>query len=303
MKRILVLEYSQSGDVTKVADAFARPLCRPGVEVRRECLRPVRPFPYPWGSVPRLFSVFPECFLGPTGGIHPPGFDPGERFDLVVLAYQVWHLCPSLPVQAFLRSAHARVLEGTPVVTLCVSRNMWHSASEGMKQALRERGAIHLDNVVVTHRGPPFATFVSVPRALLYGQRDRLWGIFPPAEMGRPELDRVERLGAAVARHLEDVRPPYHPLLAGLGAVEVKKRYVVPELGAWYAYRASARLLTRGRPRSERSRHLAICLFIAAELLLICLGMPLCIAVVFLLYPLWGGRITRYARRLAEPSG
>jgi hypothetical protein len=187
-KRVLVLEYSQSGDVTKVADAFARPLCRPGVEVHRESIRPVTPFPYPWGGLQRLFSIFPECFLGPAGAIQPPAFRPEDRFDLVVLSYQVWHLCPSIPVQAFLHSDHARVLRGVPVITLCVSRNMWHSASEAMKQALRDLGAVHLDNVVVTHQGPALATFVSVPRALLYGKRDRLWGIFPPADLGRPEL-------------------------------------------------------------------------------------------------------------------
>ena len=42
-----------------------------------------------------------------------------------------------------------------------------------------------VDNVVVTHQGPPLATFVTTTRALFTGKRDRLWGIFPPA--GIPE--------------------------------------------------------------------------------------------------------------------
>jgi hypothetical protein len=44
----------------------------------------------------------PECILGVPPEIEPPGFDPIEPFDLVVLAYQVWFLSPSLPVQGFL---------------------------------------------------------------------------------------------------------------------------------------------------------------------------------------------------------
>ena len=76
MKRVLVVEYSQSGDVAKIADAFVRPLERPDVEVRRERIQPV--IPYPWRSIPRFFSVFPECasetmkrLLKAAGAIHP----------------------------------------------------------------------------------------------------------------------------------------------------------------------------------------------------------------------------------------
>ncbi|HEY7314080.1 MAG TPA: hypothetical protein VH643_32315 [Gemmataceae bacterium] len=303
MKRILVLEYSQSGDVTKAADAFTRRLERPGVELRRERIRPIVGYPYPWRSLGRLFAVFPECFLGPSAGIHPPAFSPDERFDLVLLAYQVWYLNPSLPIQSFLRSEHARVLKDTPVVTLCVSRAMWHSASETMKRMLREAGAFHVDNVVVTHPGAPFSTFVSVPRALLVGKKDRLWGIFPPAELDARELDRCERLGGTVAERLDDLRPPYSSLLAGLGAVEVKRRYIVPERTAWYLYRGVARLVGREEERGERPRRMALYLFMVGVLSLICVGMPLCLVTVFVLYPVLGGRIARYARRLAEPSG
>src|SRR5260370_24992669 len=124
MMRILVLEYSQSGDVTKVADAFVRPLQLPGVEVHRAIIRPVVPYPYPWGNILRLFSVLPECFFGSSNGILPLSFEPEERFDLVILAYQVWFLTPSLPIQAFLRSDYARALRDTPVITLAVSPSM-----------------------------------------------------------------------------------------------------------------------------------------------------------------------------------
>ena len=303
MKRILVLEYSQSGDVTKAADAFTRPLKQAGVELRRERLQPIVAYPYPWQSLGRLFSVFPECFLGPTAGIRPPTFSPEERFDLVLLAYQVWYLNPSLPIQAFLRSEHARVLRDTPVLTLCVSRAMWHSASERMKQMLHDAEAVHLDNVVVTHPGPPFSTFVSVPCALLGGKKDSLWGIFPPAELDARSLERCEHLGAAVAERLDRLHPPYTALLTGLGAVEVKRRYIVPERTAWYLYRVVARLVGRKGERSDRSRRLVLYLFMAGVLCLICVGLPLCLITVFVLSPVLGGRIARYAHRLAAPSG
>jgi hypothetical protein len=303
VKHVLVLEYSQSGDVTKVADAFSRPLGRAGVEVRRMSIQPVAPYPSPWGNLIRLFSVFPECFVPPANGIRPLDIGPQERFDLVVLSYQVWHLAPSIPIQAFLRSEHAAVLRDTPVITLCVSRNMWNSASETMKALLRNAGAIHLDNVVVTHQGPPLTTFVSVPRALLWGKRDRLWGIFPPADLSARDLERAERLGSVVATRLDDLTLPYKPLLGGQGAVTVKKRYIVAELGGWYFYRGSARLIARLGPPGGRARYCATWLFTLTMLAVIFIAIPLCVVVFSLLYPLLRGKINRYAWQLAQPSG
>jgi hypothetical protein len=303
MKRILVLEYSQSGDVTQAATAFTAPFSRPGVQVHRECIQPVVPFPYPWGNVFRLFSIFPECFIPSSEDISPLSFQPDDCFDLVILAYQVWHLTPSIPIQAFFRSPYARALRDTPVITVCVSRNMWHSASERMKLLLRNVSAIHVDNVVLTHQGPPFSTFVSVPRALLYGKRDRLWGIFPSAELSPRELDRMTRLGAVVADRLEDIRPPYHPLLAGQGAVEVKWRYIIPEIGASYFYQACAGIVTRIGHRSPRLRRLSTALFACLMFSVISLGLPLFLLVELLFYPLFCRLLRGYAQRLAAPSG
>jgi hypothetical protein len=303
MRRILVIDYSQSGDVTKVADAFTRALAGPGLEVHREQIQPLVAFPYPWGSLRRLYSVFPECFVGWPGDIRPLAFSAGDRFDLVIVAFSVWHLAPSLPIQAFLRSEQAKVLKNKPVITLCVSRNMWHSASETMKKRLSQVGAIHIDNIVVTHQGPPFSTFVSVPRALLYGKRDRLFGIFPPADIGDKDLDHVASLGAEVASRLGDLKPPFHSLLAGRGAVKIRFRSIVPELVGWYLYRAGAQLVARLEQRGKLYRQLAIDLFLGVTLVVILVGIPMCMALVFLLYPLLGRSIQCYAKRLAEPSG
>ena len=303
MKRILVLEYSQSGDVSKAATAFMAPFSRPGVQVHRERIQPVVPFPYPWGSVFRLFSIFPECFIASSETILPLSFQPDDRFDLVILAYQVWHLTPSIPIQAFFRSPYAQALRDTPVITLCVSRNMWHSASERIKVLLRNLAAIHLDNVVLTHQGPPFSTFVSVPRALLYGKRDRLWGIFPSAELSPRELDRMTRLGGVVADRLNDIRPPYRPLLVGQSAVEVKWRYILPEIGGSYLYGAAAQVVARIGHRSPRLRRLSISLFAFLTFLVIGLGLPLFLLVELLFYPLFCRLLRGYAQRLAAPSG
>lgn len=305
MTRILILYFSQSGDVADVTKAFIAPLReQPNVEVHMECLRPNEEYPFPWGSVTRLMSVFPECHHGGGNGIQPLSVSADQQFDLIILAYQVWHLAPSLPFQDFFKTNYARMLQGTKVITLCVCRNMWHSGSEAMKRLVREAGAMHLDNIVASHQGPPMATFVSVPRLLLSGRRDRLWNIFPPAEISADDISHIAKLGNEVAARLDkldDDSPG--PLLSGMGAVHVKRQYIIPELIGYYLYVVSSRVIQFFDRFGGWVRPVVIFFFTLNLLLSIVIGIPAMILVMILLYPLLFFKIRDYARRLAEPSG
>src|SRR4030042_4041934 len=115
MTRILVWYYSQTGQLTRSVQSMLSPLAgRADVEIVWQSLEPVEPFPFPWGFM-RFFDTFPECVALDPPPIRPVSFGKEARFDLVVWAYQVWFLSPSLPVTAFLKSAAAAVLKDTPV--------------------------------------------------------------------------------------------------------------------------------------------------------------------------------------------
>jgi hypothetical protein len=292
--RILLISYSQSGDAARVADTLAGALQTHGVDIDRECIRPVVPYPFPWRNVFRFFNVLPECQLGPPPAIHEPAFDAGRAYELIVLVYQVWFLAPSLPVQGFLASPAARVLAGRKVLTVSVSRNMWQSASETMKARLRDLGAVHIDNIVVTHQGPPWATFVTAPRLLLLGKREPFWKVFPPAGLSDVELQRVQRLGEAVRARLDRLHQPQpQSLLHGLGAVEINRRYLLPELIGWYLFRAWAYLLWGMGRCGWMVRYMGVALFMVFLVMLVAVVMPVLIVVA----------AGAYAERLAEPSG
>jgi hypothetical protein len=304
MKRVLIVYYSQSGDVARMAEAFAAPLRAAGAELVWEKIEPVAEYPWPWRNVFRFFDVMPECVTELPPAIVPPKFSPHDRFDLVILAYQVWFLSPSLPIQGFLRSEHARVLRGRKVITICVSRNMWHRASERMKAVLAEAGAMHVDNVVVTHQGAPSVTFITTPRALLTGKRGRLGGVLPKAGVHEAQQDRMGLLGETVARQLDTLDDPAAgPLLRGMGAVEVNRRYVVPERVGWRCFRIWARVIRWlgrfGRPL----RSVGIFLFVHFLLLLIVLGIPLAMLMMPVTYPFVRKGLEREITRLKEPSG
>jgi hypothetical protein len=188
------------------------------------------------------------------------------------------------------------------VITLSVSRNMWNHASLKMRRLLADAGAKHVDNIVVTHQGPVWATFITTPRTLITGKRDRFLGL-PPAGIAPEEYARVGRLGAAVAGRRDTIlSADTQPLLRGLGAVQVNARYVIAECVAARVFPLWARVI-RGLGRIWHPlRHVGIFLFLHFLLLMILLGIPLTIITLPLVYPFVRKPMTAYIARLRQPS-
>src|SRR6266581_2026775 len=141
MKRVLVVHFSQTGQLARVARRLVSPLAEAGdVELVEEVLRPHQPYPFPWPAW-RFLDVMPETVLLEPPELEPLSVRAEEPFDLIILAYQVWYLAPSGPITAFLKSeAGKRLLRGRPVVTVIACRNMWLVAQETVKQLIQGAG-------------------------------------------------------------------------------------------------------------------------------------------------------------------
>ena len=303
MKRVLVLYFSQTGQLGRAVRSFVDGLDRSELEVTLEPIRPARPYPFPW-KIREFFGVFPDCVLGTAPEIEPLSIRPDDRFDLVVLGYTVWFLAPSLPVQGFLASRYAGVLQATPVITLIACRNMWHTASERMKQAIAERGGRLIDNVVLTDDGPAWASFVTTPRWMFTGKRDRFLRVFPPAGISDARLEGVSRFGRAVTEGLRELDgPAAEPFLRGLGAVKVEERYVLPELVGRFSFPFWARVIAACGPPGALARSLATAAFRLFLVFAILVVVPALLVIRILAYPLLRKRIRAYADRLRSPSG
>jgi hypothetical protein len=303
MKRILVIYYSQSGDVLRSAKSFTRDLeaCSE-VEITWEEIMPKTNYPYPWQGY-QFFDVFPECINQEPPEIETPTFNPNDKFDLVILAYQVWFLAPSLPIQGFLKSEYAKVLRNTKIITLIGCRNMWHSASETMKQIIFEAGGIHIDNVVVTHQGTPLATFITTPRMLLTGKKDSLLGVLPQGGFRDEDIDSLSRFGHRIANKINNLSDLSHSsLLNGLNAVEVNRPYIIPELIGRTLYRPWAKIARFFGQQGSWTRSPIILLF-AIQLVLLIPVVLFSSALINLLFaPFLRQKIDNYVRVLKSPS-
>ncbi len=203
-KRAVIFSYSQTGQLTDTVRAFTEPLVAAGWHIRHVPVTPARPYPFPW-PIGKFFGVFPDS-VDEQAAIELDTSAPwpsSEPDELVILAYQVWFLAPSLPMRTLL-NAHPEVFADREVLSVIACRNMWYSAAVEVDRRLRALGATHLGAVVATDTRPQFVTLVTTLRWLLGGKREA-HGVFGRAGVDQRELDRIRNCGTAWAAGDPDV--------------------------------------------------------------------------------------------------
>jgi len=304
MKRVLLVHFSQTGQLTRLARRLSSPLAGAGdVELVEEVLRPRRPYPFPWPAW-RFLDVMPETVLLEPPVLEPLAVGADEHFDLVVLAYQVWYLAPSGPMTAFLKSETGkRLLRGRPVVTVIACRNMWLLAQESVKRLVQEAGGRLLDNVVFTDQGGTLATFVTTPRWLLTGRRNSFWGL-PAAGVAEEETANAARFGLALLDALRAGRECKDaPMLAGLGAARVDPKLIFSERAARRAFSAWSRLIRLGGAPGSIARVPMLALFSVYLVAMILTVVPTSLLVQRITRPLFAARLRSLQAYYELPSG
>jgi hypothetical protein len=278
-------------------------LQRADIHVDFLALQPTQPYPFPWPFL-GFFRIFPETVLMRPQPLLPLAVDPAKRYDLVILAYQVWFLSPSQPMTSFLASTEAaQLLRNTPVVTLIGCRNMWLMAQEKLKQRLSELGARLVDNIVLTDACGTAASFLATPLWMFTG-RQKPYGWVPRAGIDEAEIVAASRFGEAMARRLTaDALPVEQPMLRGLGAVRVDEKLIASEKVGNRSFQLWSRLLAALGPPQSRRRGAGLALYIVFLLCLIVTVVPLSALLKKLMAPLFKARIEREKAYFAGPSG
>jgi hypothetical protein len=305
MKRVLVVYYSQSGQLERAARACAEPLRTAGHTVDFLRLEPLQPYPFPWPFW-QFLDVFPESVA-----LDPPPLKPWQapghelrRYDLILLCYTAWFLSPAPPVTAFLKSAEGRaLLRNTPVVTLSASRNMWVLAQEEVKKLLLDAGARLSDHVALVDPGPSLATFITTPRWMLTGRRDAFLGL-PPAGIPERELDACARFGRALAAPLAaGSLDGTRPMLTGLAAATVDPALLASEKIGRRSFRVWSKLLRAVGPPGHWGRRPVLAGYVVFLILMIVTVVPVSLLLRALLRPLLRARLEAQAARYEQPSG
>lgn len=204
MKHILIIHYSQSGQLTEIVNNIAVPLINcEDITVVHHHIKMEIPFPFPWKKK-EFLNVFPESFLQIPSKTEPvPENILNQKFDLIILGYPVWYLSPSIPTNSFLCSPEAKkLLANTSVVTVIGCRNMWIMAQEKIKHLLKECNSKLVGNIALVDRHPNHISVITIVQWMFSGEKKKYLGIFPKPGVSQKDIDESSKFGNIILNHL-----------------------------------------------------------------------------------------------------
>lgn len=271
-KKILVIYYSQSGQLSDIINSLTGPLKEAGNTVETIRVQPEKAYPFPW-SGKSFFAVMPDCVLGVPTELQP--FQLKETsYDLIIIGYQAWFLSPGIPSNSILVHPSVKaVLKNTPVLTITGARNMWISAMEKIRKLLKESGSRHAGNIVLVDKHANFVSFVTTLYWMFIGKRDRYLNIFPKPGVSDADIENCRVFGSVVKKYLDTGNyDGMQDELVKQKAVVVKYHLMFIESKAKRIFRLWANFIVKRKNRTAWlvvfKYYLIIALFIAAPVIL-----------------------------------
>jgi len=274
MKKVLVLYYSQTGQLKSVLDSFIAKLGDDEIEVSVRSIKPKKPYPFPWPFY-TFFDEFPEsvymdgCEIEEVEGID-------NEYDLIILGYTVWYMSPSIPMTAFLQSAQAKkLLKDKPVVTVIACRDMWVLAQEKMKNLLKNLDARLIDNVALTDRGGAVLSLITLPTYMLTGDKN-YFSFLPKAGIKEEEIQACSRFGQRLNEALKaNKEREQEPMLKNLGAAVVNAKLIATEKIATRSFLVWSKLIKLAGKKYSFGRKIVISIYVIFLIILLLTVVPL----------------------------
>ncbi|MEO6490533.1 MAG: hypothetical protein ABIO04_11380 [Ferruginibacter sp.] len=271
-RKILVIYYSQSGQLGEIISNLTQPLISAGDHVETVQIQPAKQYPFPW-SGKSFFAVMPDCVKGIATDLQPFHLEQ-TSYDLVIVGYQAWFLSPSIPSNSFLTHPSVKaVLKNTPVITITGARNMWISAMERIKITLMDGGAKLVGSIALVDKHPNLVSFVTILYWMFSGKRDRYLNIFPKPGVSDADVENTKVFGGLISQHLskENFNGLQDELIA-VKAIEVKYNLMFIESKARRIFKLWADFIVKRKKRTgwlvAFKYYLIIALFIAAPIIL-----------------------------------
>lgn len=201
-KRILLIYYSQSGQLGDILNSFSQTFTQKEYEVETISVLPETPFPFPWTGK-SFFSIMPDCVQGRSIKLHD--FKPKhQNYDLIILGYQPWFLSPSLPTNAILEHPNmTSIFENAPVIAISGARNMWMNAFERIKTSLKTKKAKLVGHIVLVDRNPNLISVITILYWMFTAKRDKYLGIFPKPGVSEKDIQSCHLFGELTEKHLQ----------------------------------------------------------------------------------------------------
>ena len=195
MKKILVINFSQTGQLDEIINTFLKPFNNHDID--RIHIKVTNPFPFPWNSQD-FFNLMPETVLEESTEIDPINFKY-EKYDLIILGYQPWFLSPSLPTIALFKNKEfGKLLKGTPIITIIGARNMWINAQERIKHLIHDAGGKLIANIPFVDQTTNLVSVITISHWMFSGKKEKKWNIFPYPGISKKDIASAFLFGEIV---------------------------------------------------------------------------------------------------------
>lgn len=301
-KRILLVSYSQTGQLSKLSEKFLQPLQeQPNIIVEHFCVTPTHPYPFPWKLTP-FFNTFPETVHLQPQPIKQPKFQQ-TQYDLVIIAYTVWFLSPSQPITAFMQTEQAKaILKDTPIITLIGCRNMWLMAQEKMKMLIKKAEGHLIGNIVKVDQSNDWASFITTPVWMFTGKK-KPYSWLPSAGISEYEMQDVRRFGEKLLQTLQQNQPLDRNIFRNMHAVRIDEKLMMSEQIGHRSFYLWGKLLIKCGQISSILRQTVLYFYILFLVTMILTVVPISACIKWLLRPLLKTKLEQKKRYFAEPSG
>lgn len=275
MKSILVISYSQSGQLDEIIDNFLIPFNKSSID--RIKIIPEKPFPFPYKSK-EFFDLMPESVLEEKTQLKPIDFQ-ATNYELIIIGYQPWYLSPSIPITAlFYDNKFSSLLKGKPIVTIIGARNMWLNSQESIKENIYKAGGKLVGNIPLIDRNQNQISVVTILYWMLTGKKQRYLNLFPFPGVSNEDIKGASIFGEIVYKAFEE--KSYSNLqnkILSLNKISIKTNILFIELRAKKIFKTFATFIKKdGTSRRRRNilinlfkYYLLVALFIVAPVILL----------------------------------
>ena len=272
---ILAINYSQSGQLDEVIESFITPL--DNVNIDRVKFTTKKVFDFPW-TIPTFFDTMPECVKEIPAEISEIKY-ANEKYDLIILGYQPWFLSPSIPTTSLLKNEKFKsLLNGTPIITIIGSRNMWLNSQDSVVKMIQEGGGKLIGNLPLIDRSSNILSAASILHWMLSGKKERKWGIFPIPGISEEDITGASKFGGLLRDCIsKNSFNEYQNQLVTQGGVTISTNILFIEGRAKTIFKVWANLILKKEAQGKKRSfwvsffkyYLVIALFIVSPFVLL----------------------------------
>ncbi len=265
-KNVLVIWYSQTGQLTNIVQRFCSSLDAAKIQVDYCEVKPIPDFPFPWQDEMHFYSQMPACVGLKALPLKLLNTSLKEKYDVIILGFQPWFLHPSIPaISIFENEKLRKLLNNTPVITLIGARNMWLNAQEIVKEKLNECGATLIGHIALVDQAKNLASVITVQRWMFKGLKDATF-FLPRAGISEEDIARVAVFGELLSTNLlNNTLPQLQEAFEDGNSVNVKSNLVILERTGVKNFRKFAAYIDKATDTTIRLQRLRLFAFILSK--------------------------------------